>query len=126
MNGTHLGNNARTLVTPDLEPDEAVVWNDAKHECIITNRRAIVLGSPQLVGAEYVGPQVWSFLPEDLRRREIMVRRDGSGDIILWERWYQNVMTEGPHKATIAFRNVRDVHSVDGLMSKLADAESAG
>lgn len=85
----------------------------------ITNKRAIVLAGPQLADVRQTEAQVWSFYPDALRKRETVVYKDGTGDIVFWKRWFHTA-SDVDDSVAIAFVHIPDVEEVDGFLNALA------
>jgi hypothetical protein len=89
----------------------------------ITNKRAIVLAGPQLADVRQTEAQVWSFYPDVLRNREVVVRKDGTGDIIFWKRWFHTA-SDVTDSIAIAFNNIPGVTQVDGFIEAVVRQDS--
>lgn len=85
---------------------------------IITNKRAIFLGSCGLSGRrELMGRAIVSLLPTELKQRVVEKGFLGRGDIVFWRR--RNGLRESWD--TVAFENIPDVRVADDLLAAVAN-----
>jgi hypothetical protein len=81
-----------------------------------------VLAGPQLADVRQTEAQVWSFYPDALRKRETVVFKDGTGDIVFWKRWFDTA-SDVDDSVAIAFVHIPDVEQVDRRLNALAQQD---